>query len=406
MAKIYHAHLWGSRKDKYRYLLENDITTVEWTELNPEAPFYLFCPQNQNLRLEYNIGWPTNKIFPKTLLGPNSHRDDFAIAFTNSEALERIHDLADLSLDESLIRQKYNLNDNRDWQLSKARKFNFSEARICKCIYRPFDFRFMLYGRFAFDYLRQEVNDQLLQENVALITTRQTKEEFSVLAINQPAGQHKLATPYDGSYISPLYLYPDSDNLQGSFFVNRNSNLSLEFLSTIKEKLGYIPTPEAIFYYIYAILHSPTYRQRYTEFLKIDFSRVPLTSNNQLFKNLSEKGQILVELYLMKSQKLNKLITKVGGSGDNAVTEVTYKPDDQRVYINKNCYFEGIEPQVWEFKIGGYQVLDKWLKDRKKAKIILSFDDALYYQKIVVALKETLQLMIEIDKLILSFPIE
>lgn len=108
----------------------------------------------------------------------------------------------------------------------------------------------------------------------------------------------------------------------------------------------------------------------------------------------------------MKSKKLNKLITKFGGNGDNSVTEVTYKTDEQRVYINKDCYFQGIESRVWEFKIGGYQVLDKWLKDRKKAKRTLSFDDVLHYQKIVVALKETMQLMIEIDQLIPCFPIK
>lgn len=210
----------------------------------------------------------------------------------------------------------------------------------------------------------------------------------------------------DGSNAFPLYLYPDTTNQQGNLFVEKTSNISSDFLSTIKEKLGYIPTPEAIFYYIYAIFHSPTYRQRYAEFLKIDFPRVPLTSNNQLFKNLSEKGQELVQLHLMKSKKLNKLITKVVSNGDNTVTEVTYKSDTQCVYINKNCYFEGIEPQVWEFKIGGYQVLDKWLKDRKKAKRTLSFDDVLHYQKIVVALKETMQLMREIEQFIPSFPIE
>lgn len=142
------------------------------------------------------------------------------------------------------------------------------------------------------------------------------------------------------------------------------------------------------------------------EFLKIDFPRVPLTSNDQLFKDLGAIGEELVNLHLMKSQKLNQLITKVGGEGDNAVTQVTYKAKEQRVYINKTRYFEGIAPEVWQFKIGGYQVLDKWLKDRKKAKRTLSFDEVLHYQKVVVALKETMQLMAQIDRLIPAFPIE
>ncbi|MEK0189157.1 MAG: N-6 DNA methylase, partial [Oscillatoriales cyanobacterium] len=166
------------------------------------------------------------------------------------------------------------------------------------------------------------------------------------------------------------------------------------------------PTPEAIFYYAYAVFHTPTYRQRYAEFLKIDFPRLPLTSDNEVFTTLAKKGEELVALHLMKSQKLNKVITKYPVSGDNAVTQVTYNESERRVYINKQQYFEGIFPEVWGFKIGGYQVLDKWLKDRKKANRSLSFDEVLHYQRVVVAMKETMQIMAEIDDVIPGFPWE
>ena len=161
-AKVHHAELWGDRASKYESLNVLDIDEVEWETIEPQSSLYLFCRQDINLYSEYNAGCQTNKIFPKTLLGPNSHRDDFAIAFTDSEAVKRIEDFANSSLDDEFIRQKYDLSDNRDWQLSEARKFNFSEAKIYECIYRPFDFRCMLYASFAFDYLRQEVNDHLL----------------------------------------------------------------------------------------------------------------------------------------------------------------------------------------------------------------------------------------------------
>ena len=174
----------------------------------------------------------------------------------------------------------------------------------------------------------------------------------------------------------------------------------------IREKLGYTPTPEAIFYYAYSVFHSPTYRQRYAEFLKIDFPRLPLTRDNEIFTALAKKGEDLVALHLMKSQKLNKVITKYPVSGDNAVSEVSYNQSERRVYINKQQYFEGIPSEVWAFKVGGYQVLDKWLKDRKKASRSLSFDDVLHYQRVVVALKETMQIMAEIDDVIPSFPWE
>ena len=171
--------------------------------------------------------------------------------------------------------------------------------------------------------------------------------------------------------------------------------------------------PEDIFHYIYAILHSPTYRERCAEFLKIDFPRLPLISDRALFKALAEKGEELVALHLMESPVLNQLITRFPATGSNEVVKVRYVEPRQdengnevpgRVHINKTQYFEGIEPDVWVFQIGGYQVLHKWLKDRKGRK--LSFDDLFHYQKIVVALKETMRLMEEIDGLIPAWPIE
>ena len=247
----------------------------------------------------------------------------------------------------------------------------------------------------------------MFSDNIAILTSRMTKgEDFGHIQAINLITEKILMSPKtsNNSFHFPLYLYPEPDSFD--LLNQKRANFSQSFLTIIKSKLGYIPTPETIFYYIYAIFHSPTYRQRYAEFLKIDFPGVPLTSNDQLFKDLGAKGQALVDLHLMKSKQLNKLITKMSGDGDNAVTEVTYNATEQRVYINKNRCFEGIVPDVWVFKIGGYQVLDKWLKDRKKAKRTLSFDDVLHYQKVVVALKETMQLMVDIDQLIPGFPIQ
>jgi hypothetical protein len=169
---------------------------------------------------------------------------------------------------------------------------------------------------------------------------------------------------------------------------------------------GEVLTPEDIFNYAYAVFHSPTYRSRYAEFLKIDFPRLPLTSSKALFESLAEKGAELVSLHLMESPLLNTLTTKYPVTGDHQVGKVSYDEKTQRVYINKTQYFEGVPPEVWNFHIGGYQVCEKWLKDRQKAKRKLSIDDITHYQKIVVALKETIRLMAEIDELIPGWPIE
>jgi len=411
MTKIYHAHLWGSREDKYRYLLEHDITTVEWTELKPEPPAYLFIPQNINCKSEYETGWKITDILPTNSIGIVTARDDLTIKWSSQEVETTVKDFVSLPIEEA--RRKYELGDDtRDWKVSLAqddlRKTGFQNSNVVSILYRPFDKRYTYYTGQTRGFIcmpRSEVMSHILAgENLGLITTRKTQDKWDIFATEDICG-HKSCAAYDVNSVFPLYIYPDTANQQGSLFVEKSPNLSSDFITAIQEKLGYIPTPEAIFYYIYAIFHSPTYRDRYAEFLKGDFPRVPLTSSDQLFKKLGAKGEMLVDLHLMKSKKLNQLITKMGGDGDNAVTEVTYKPTEQRVYINGDRYFEGIAPEVWEFKIGGYQVLDKWLKDRKKAKRTLSFDDGLHYQKVVVALKETMQLMVEIDQLIPGFPI-
>jgi predicted helicase len=253
----------------------------------------------------------------------------------------------------------------------------------------------------------------MLKPNLSLLTTRQTKEPFAALATNLVCGQHKIVTPYDGSYVVPLYLYPIEGEMQ--FKEGRRPNLNPEFVKAISEKLGLgfvedgkgdlVKTlgPEDIFNYSYAVLHSPTYRSRYAEFLKIDFPRLPLTYNKKLFKALVGKGAELVALHLMESPTLDSLITKYPVTGSNMVEKVSYDENNKRVYINKLQYFDGVTPEVWNFHIGGYQVCEKWLKDRKGRT--LTFDDLLHYQKIIVALRETIRLMKEIDQLIPDWPI-
>jgi len=193
----------------------------------------------------------------------------------------------------------------------------------------------------------------------------------------------------------------------------RHPNLSPSFLKAVAEKLKLpqtephgLPkniTPEDIFHYAYAVFHSPTYRTRYVEFLKIDFPRLPLTGNLKLFRALAAKGAELVALHLMESPKLNDLITEFPEKGSNEVEKVLYIDKDKQVWINKTQYFGGIPEAVWEFHVGGYQVCEKWLKDRKGRE--LSFGDIQYYQKIVVALAETIRVIGELESLVPQWPI-
>ncbi len=192
-------------------------------------------------------------------------------------------------------------------------------------------------------------------------------------------------------------------NLNPEFIKDISGKVGLEFVEDGRGNLDKTFGPEDIFNYAYAVFHSPTYRTRYAEFLKIDFPRLPLTSDKGLFKSLTAKGAELVALHLMESPALNTLITRYPITGTNTVEKVTYDDNNQRIYINKEQYFEGVLPEVWNFHIGGYQVCQKWLKDRKGRT--LTYDELTHYQKVIVALKETIRLMAEIDGLIPGWPV-
>lgn len=197
--------------------------------------------------------------------------------------------------------------------------------------------------------------------------------------------------------IAPLYLYPDTEkkDLFSPKDGERKPNIDPGFYKTLNEAYGKELTPEEIFYYIYAVLYSNTYRTKYAEFLKIDFPRVPFTKDYVLFGKLAEEGEELVNLHLLKSPGLDSPIAKFPIAGDNKVDKPVYK--DGQVYINKTQYFDGIEKEVWEYQVGGYQVCNKWLKDRKGRTLLI--EDIIHYCKVVTALSKTIEIQAEIDGL-------
>jgi very-short-patch-repair endonuclease len=240
-------------------------------------------------------------------------------------------------------------------------------------------------------------NDEVIN-NLDSVLNRISEE----LSRPHPFNSPKSSSPCPPSPKSEKWVTSYSPSLPAEGNTNNNSP-SPSTERGLGGEVSYF-IPEDIFNYAYAIFHSPTYRTRYAEFLKIDFPRLPLTSDKELFKSLAEKGAELVSLHLMESPVLNTPITKYPIDGSHKVENVAYDENNQRVYINKTQYFEGVPPEVWNFHIGGYQVCHKWLKDRKGRT--LSYDERVHYQKIVVALKETVRLMEEIDEIIPSWPIE
>ena len=426
-ATVYHADLWGKREvfenkqlvgGKYHWLDESDISSMisDVNKLQPDAPFYLFKPQNIDQRLEYDKFWKITEVMNTNVLGFQTHRDHFAVDFEETNILRRFQEMREYSLSNEEYTSKYNIKNNRDWDLDKARKIIRTDSKwkeqIAVCSYRPFDNRYCYFSYAAMDYPRRELIDHVFgKDNLCLLSSRQQANlgyRHCWVANEVPESCLISTTSREGNQVFPLYLYPTKTILKESDFNTRRPNLAPEFINELSQKLGleFFPdgkgdrvktfAPEDIFNYIYATFHSPTYRQRYAEFLKIDFPRVPLTSNKQLFWELATKGDKLVQLHLMKEIGIE--ISNYPIDGSNLVEQVKYNDTQQQIWINDQQYFANIPNHIWNFYIGGYQVCQKWLKDRKGRE--LSFDDLVHYQNIISILGETIEIMNDIDQII------
>ncbi len=408
-AKVYHADMWGSREEKYRTLSETDVQSTEWCKLQPKSPLYLFVQQATDYSSEYEAGIRINDIFHIGSVGMATGRDRLTIHQTAEDVHKTVTDFASLSADEA--RERYDLGrDTHHWQIPRAqtdlRNNSDAEQHITKIRYRPFDMRWTYYtGQTGF---HSRPNYNIIRhlhgvENLAFCVCR---------IVTSSVWKHVLITDNitEKSYISnrgseathlfPLYLYPDSEALLGS--TERELNFKPEFLTALSEALGLpqaapfgLPedvTPEEILAYIYAVLYSPTYRERYYEFLKYDFPRIPLPQDIDSFFALAESGQELIDLHLFKDRNIPHR-HRFEGEGDGVVSGVRYEGGN--VWINGTQHFTDVPADVWEYEIGAYQVCLKWLKDRRGET--LSHAEVRQYCSILVAVAETLRVMGEID---------
>lgn len=430
LAAVRHAHLWGVREvftenvhnerelagGKYHWLWQHNVSTTKWAKLKPQSPLYLFVPQDVDLREEYEQGWKVTEMMPVNVLGFQSHRDHFALDFEEALLHSRISALRSKTASDEELQNRYELRDSGGWQLSNARKQLRAdsewEKHLIRCFYRPFDERFCYFNTAAMDRPRRELIQHVAgKENLCLNLMRQTKMPFwqHVLVSDAPTPAVFVEIK-DGSTVFPLYLYPNGElpptlfehdngrrpNLVDKFIADISAKLKLNFVADGKGDLKKSFGPEDVFTYLYAIFHAPGYRSRYSEFLKIDFPRLPLTANVELFRDLCRLGDELVGLHLL--ERAASPLTSYPIEGNNTVEALRYDEAEQRVYINKTQYFEGVPPEVWAFHVGGYQVCQKWLKDRKERQ--LTYDDLTHYQCVVAALARTIELMSEIDEAI------
>ncbi|MGC8755727.1 MAG: type ISP restriction/modification enzyme [bacterium] len=413
--KVSYSEIWGLREEKYDWLLKNDIKTTKWQEIKPKSEFYLFIPGDEKRSKQYQTYLKITDVFPVNSVGIVTARDGFVIDSDKKALMRRIMQLRDKSLHDDIIRQTYGLNDTSKFKLSDARSAIMKESDwdkfITKLLYRPFDEQWIFYHDALIERPRKEVMQHMMHENLGLITSRIIKGGqycHTFVTKNITDAALLAANTASSSYLFPLYLYQKKDNPKKHRFSTimmlfeprteytaRKPNLSPALLEELTRNFKRAPTPEQVFYYIYAILYSNIYRTRYAEFLKIDFPRIPFTKDYMLFKTMSEYGNKLVDLHLLKSSKLDQPVARFQGKGDNRVEKLRYDSKAELLYINDTQYFEGIKPEVFEYQIGGYQVCDKWLKDRKDRT--LSLEEIQTYCRIATAIENTIKIQDRID---------
>ncbi|MGB3976561.1 MAG: type ISP restriction/modification enzyme [bacterium] len=410
-ALVRHAERFGTREDKYDWLDLHDQSGTNWQKLKPKSPFYFFVPRNMHDMEQYQAFVPIGDMFNVNVTGIVTARDKFVIDFDKNMLLRRIDQFRDSSLGDEFIKHAYKLKDTRGWKLSARRKdmakLEDWRDNVVPCLYRPFDTRSLYYHPLMVDWGRPEVMRHMLAgENLALITARSNKSpKMDHFFCSDKIVETKCGESTVQSYTFPLYLYPTAnrdDIFARHESFERTPNLNPTICSALKTAYGQAPTPEAIFHYIYAVLYAPTYRTKYAEFLKSDFPRIPFTTDYALFNKLAAIGEKLVALHLLKSPDLNTPACRFEGEGDSRIekgrtTGLRYNTEEERVYINAEKYFAPVPAEVWNYQIGGYQVCEKWLKDRREQR--LGLDDILTYCRIVTALGQTIALQKEIDAL-------
>jgi len=393
--KILHSDFWGTRLEKYQRSLADDLKSVDWENVKATAPFYLFTPQNEKLKSKYFKFLSLNDIFIKSSIGIFTHRDFFLVDTDSKILTSRIQKFKK-SETATEIKKEFDLADTRDWEIEVALKeIKKNEIVIKAYDYRPFDKRFVCYNIEMFDRgcSRFELMKSFLQskDNLGLVTGRAGQNVTPHLSWNLVSISNTLTDANlfsrGGACIFPLYLFLKKGN---TLFVSEpvvsygkrkietdDFELIENFLGTFRDYIDALYkqhfSPEEIFGYIYSILHSPTYRSKYSEFLKIDFPRIPFTEDIKIFKQLAKLGNELIDAHLLKKKEnFNSKLGIYKATNNHLVEKPTFKMEKNKgkLFINSVSYFDNVPQNIYDFYIGGYQVIDKYLKDRKGRDLV------------------------------------
>jgi len=410
------------REEKLSFLENISLEDLKWKEIKPISPFYFFVPTGitPELREEYERGWKVLEIFKEGSTGIVTARDKLVIDFDKDALLRKIEVFSSPDYTDDDVKRLFKVRNNYQWRVEKAReelrealKKYSPESFLQPILYRPFDIRWIFYHPSVVWRTRIDVMIHMLRgKNLALITSRLTKgENFRHVQVSRVIVEviSLSSKTSNNAFVFPLYLYlPKGHSDRQNFLKHKEKitfpikpdpekyervpNFTQEFQNFLKEKYGDQISPEEVFNYIYAILYHPEYRTRYAEFLKYDFPRIPFPEDYKTLKKFAEYGEKLVKLHLLDF-KLSRPTVRFEGDGDDMIRRVKYDPDTRRLWINGTQYIAPVRPEVWEYMIGGYQVLQKWLKGRKGRRL-----DFPTFAKIVYAIEETIRLQEELEK--------
>lgn len=417
-AELFKYDLFGKRKFKYDFLSNHCLNEIKWnklTNLDEKLSFKYFEHSELNDLNSFKV----DELFLNSASGITTERDDLTIQFEKEKLNSIKTDFESLTIDK--LRHKYDLHkDGRDWTVKTAiDDIIKNQPKIVPVLYRPFDIRFTIYtgkSKGFQSYPRPAVMNHFIRgKNEALIIGRQGQAmgsgEWNIIFISNSILDSNIFYRGRGTVFA-LFQYPEVSAQKSFETQTRQSNLNPKIVTQITKGINHTfvsddnivvdlpPNSKGAIYplnildYIYAVLHSPSYREKYKEFLKIDFPRVPYPTDADKFWKLVALGKELREIHLLESPKVEEYITSYPEGGENIVGKPTFK--NGSVYINETQYFSNVPEVAWNFYIGGYQPAQKWLKDRKDRE--LSYDDILHYQKIIVALSETARIMGEIDE--------
>lgn len=414
--------LVGTRAEKYDFLLGRGIGGVKLSPLTPAHPLYKFTSDTGEGEGGFDSWWGLEEIFQTNSGSIITSRDNLAINFDAASLRHNIRAFASSPRGDTKLQKQLGFTAKSKWDVEackrKLREENVPQKYVRELLYRPFDVRRIYYFPPLLDTPSRPVCSVLEDGNNLVILSPKVKttSTFNHVLVSRLPAEKKAASHDRATQMLPLWLDKKGARLLREES-QRVSNINPNFTKQLRQRLGpgpkdeSQPDPGTVLHYVYAVLHSPIYRVTYGDELRDNFPRIPLTSDAELFRKLCALGADLVALHLLEDDyeaaswnasrpkgksPLKTPITRFAGRGGAEVAKGHPKYKDGNVYINPSSYFEGVPPEVWNFHVGGYQVCEKWLKDRRERT--LSDEDITHYQRVVVALRETIRLMAEIDR--------